>query len=138
MKLSRTSLSLLLAASSTLENCNAFQASFYRSRWVSQTVGPASRLMVGDQEAAEAFALAAGQPETDYEPGSHEELLYAFGVSLGRQLGDIRPLVEDGEELSILAKGVLDVVIGRLDEVEVANLLVPNKERLSKILSERT
>jgi len=94
--------------------------------------------MVGDQEAAEAFALAAGQPETDYEPGSHEELLYAFGVSLGRQLGDIRPLVEDGEELSILAKGVLDVVIGRLDEVEVANLLVPNKERLSKILSERT
>lgn len=75
---------------------------------------------------------------TQYEAGSHDELMYAFGVSLGRQLGDIRPLVEDGEELSVLAKGVLDVVVGRLDEVQVAQLLVPNKERLSAILAERT
>jgi hypothetical protein len=69
---------------------------------------------VNREDAAEIMAEAARQQEqaTEYDTGSHEELMYAFGVSLGRQLGDIRPLVEDGEELGILAKRVLDVVIG--------------------------
>lgn len=48
------------------------------------------------------------------EPGSHDELMYALGVNLARQLGDVRPLVKSGDELASVAKGLLDTVIGRL------------------------
>jgi hypothetical protein len=33
-----------------------------------------------------------------------------------RQLGDIRPLIENSEELTHVAKGILDTVVGRLDD----------------------
>jgi hypothetical protein len=54
--------------------------------------------------------------EVRVEPGSHDELMYALGVNLARQLGDIRPLVENGEELAQVAKGLLDTVVGRLND----------------------
>lgn len=73
-----------------------------------------------------------------FEPGSHQELMYTLGVNLARQLGDISPLVENGEELSNVAKGVLDVIVGRIDEVQQAKLLVANKERLNSLLLERS
>ena len=38
------------------------------------------------------------------EEGSHDELMYALGVNLARQLGDVRPLVENSEELTQLAR----------------------------------
>lgn len=50
------------------------------------------------------------------EPDTHEELMYALGVNLARQLGDVRPLVENGEELAQVAKGLLDTVVGRLND----------------------
>lgn len=77
------------------------------------------------------------KPQDDFaEEGSHQELMYSLGVNLARQLGDvrfvppslifrffscvtvlqIRPLVEDSEELTHVAKGLLDTVIGRLDD----------------------
>jgi len=73
-----------------------------------------------------------------FEPGSHQELIYTLGVNLARQLGDVRPLVEDGQELASLAKGVLDVVVGRLDETQQAQLLIANKDKLNALLVERT
>lgn len=73
-----------------------------------------------------------------FESGSHQELMYTLGVNLARQLGDIRPLVENGEELSNVARGVLDVVVGKLDEGQQAKLLVANKEKLNQLLVERT
>ena len=53
-------------------------------------------------------------PTSEFNPD--EELMYALGVNLARQLGDIRPLVENGEELTFVAKGLLDAVVGRLNE----------------------
>jgi hypothetical protein len=64
--------------------------------------------------------------------------MYTLGVNLARQLGDISPLVENGEELSNVAKGVLDVIVGRLDEAQQAKLLIANKERLNALLTERS
>jgi hypothetical protein len=45
---------------------------------------------------------AAARP---IEEGSHDELMYALGINLARQLGDIRPLVETPEEMTQVARG---------------------------------
>ena len=51
---------------------------------------------------AEAKAQAAARP---IEEGSHDELMYALGINLARQLGDVRPLVESPDEMTHLARG---------------------------------
>jgi hypothetical protein len=69
--------------------------------------------------------------------GSHDELLYALGVNLARQLGDIRPLVESGTELANVAKGLLDAVVGRLDEASQLELLKRRQMELNELLTSR-
>ena len=49
--------------------------------------------------------------------------ILSFAATQCRQLGDIRPLVESSEELTHVAKGLLDTVIGRLDDEAQRNLL---------------
>lgn len=71
------------------------------------------------------------------ESGSHEELMYALGVNLARQLGDIRPLVENGDELANVAKGLLDTVIGRLSEDGQQALLAQRGKELNAVIAER-
>ena len=71
------------------------------------------------------------------EPGTHEELMYALGVNLARQLGDIRPLVENGEELATVAKGLLDTVIGRLTDEGQRALLATRGKELNQLIAER-
>jgi FKBP-type peptidyl-prolyl cis-trans isomerase len=71
------------------------------------------------------------------EPNSHEELMYALGVNLARQLGDVRPLVEDGQELTYVAKGLLDAVIGRLSEEGQRLLLKERQKDLNVLITER-
>ena len=71
------------------------------------------------------------------EPGSHQELMYTLGVNLARQLGDIRPLVEDGDELAQVPKGLLDTVVGRLTEDEQKALLASRGKDLNALISER-
>lgn len=71
------------------------------------------------------------------EPGSHEELMYTLGVNLARQLGDIRPLVENGEELTFVAKGLLDAVIGRLSEEGQVALLSSRRSDLNTLITLR-
>jgi len=71
------------------------------------------------------------------EPGTHEELMYSLGVNLARQLGDIRPLVKDGQELTFLAKGLLDTVVGRLSEEGQLELLTSRKEDLNNLITNR-
>lgn len=77
----------------------------------------------------------SGEPRV--EPGSHDELMYTLGVNLARQLGDIRPLVENGEELSQVAKGLLDTVVGRLDDDGQRLLLTRRGKELDAIIVER-
>mmetsp|Transcript_41078 Transcript_41078/g.60298 ORF Transcript_41078/g.60298 Transcript_41078/m.60298 type:complete len:309 (+) Transcript_41078:26-952(+) len=80
----------------------------------------------------------SGEMDLSLEPGSHDELMYALGVNLARQLGDIRPLVESGEELQNLARGVLDVVVGKLPEKDQGVLLMSRKEDINALLVERS
>lgn len=72
-----------------------------------------------------------------FEQGSHDELMYALGVNLARQLGDVRPLVDNGEELASVAKGLLDTVIGRLSEDGQRNLLAQRGQELNQIIAQR-
>jgi FKBP-type peptidyl-prolyl cis-trans isomerase len=71
------------------------------------------------------------------EEGSHDELMYALGVNLARQLGDVRPLVENSDELTQLARGLLDACVGKLDEEDQRKLLGRRGDDLNKIILER-
>lgn len=75
------------------------------------------------------------QPPT--EAGSHEELMYTLGVNLARQLGDVRSLVKDGQELTFVAKGLLDAVVGRLSEEGQVTLLKSRKDDLNTLITTR-
>lgn len=93
--------------------------------------GSPSVISMAEDDSAEAVA-AGGEPRV--EPGSHDELMYALGVNLARQLGDIRPLVESGEELAQVAKGLLDTVVGRLDEDGQRTLLSERGKELDQLI----
>jgi len=71
------------------------------------------------------------------EKGSEEELMYTLGINLARQLGDIRPLVENGIELTQVAKGLLDAVVGRLNEEEQVALLNERGQELNELITAR-
>jgi len=58
-------------------------------------------------------------------------------VNLARQLGDIRPLVEDGQELTSVAKGILDCIVGRLDDDQQRLLLARRGTELNELIVER-
>lgn len=81
------------------------------------------------------------EPVVDYppsiQPGSHDELMYTLGVNLARQLGDVRPLVQSGEELASVAKGLLDTVIGRLSEDGQRNMLAQRGQDLNTLITGR-
>ena len=75
--------------------------------------------------------------EVRVEPDTHDELMYALGVNLARQLGDIRPLVESGEELAQVAKGLLDTVVGRLEDDGQRLLLSRRGRELDQLIAAR-
>ena len=72
------------------------------------------------------------------EEGSHDELMYTLGVNLARQLGDVRPLVETSEELTHLARGLLDAIVGKIDDADQMKLLARRGEDLNNIILERS
>jgi len=63
--------------------------------------------------------------------------MYALGVNLARQLGDVSPLVNDGNEMAQVAKGILDTVVNRLDEVSQRDILLRRGEELNKLIIDR-
>ena len=75
--------------------------------------------------------------EPPMDPGSHDELMYALGVNLARQLGDVRPLVETGDELAKVAKGLLDTVVGRLSDEGQQELLKKRGQDLNELVQVR-
>lgn len=100
----------------------------------SSTTTTTTQLFAEGEEEAEKVAKVNRAP---VEAGSHEELMYALGVNLARQLGDIRPLVENGDELAQVAKGLLDTVIGRLEEDGQRALLASRGKDLNDLISSR-
>ena len=63
--------------------------------------------------------------------------MYALGVNLARQLGDVRPLVQDGQELAQVAKGLLDTIVGRLSDDGQKELLARRGKELNTLISQR-
>merc|ERR1719343_870110 len=102
------------------------------------TSSPTSVKMVGGSGGGE-FDLTGGDEtnEVRVEPDTHDELMYALGVNLARQLGDIRPLVESGEELAQVAKGLLDTVVGRLNDDGQRLLLSRRGKELDQLIAGR-
>jgi hypothetical protein len=73
----------------------------------------------------------------DISANSQDELMYALGVNLARQLGDITPLVENGKELAQVAKGILDTIIGRFTTEGQEELLLRRGNDLNQLVTER-
>ena len=99
-----------------------------------------SAISIGEDD----YGLADGSSEQGdetneirVEPDTHDELMYALGVNLARQLGDIRPLVESGEELAQVAKGLLDTVVGRLNDDGQRVLLSKRGGELDQLIAGR-
>jgi FKBP-type peptidyl-prolyl cis-trans isomerase len=79
----------------------------------------------------------ADRAPPEFPVGSHVELLYALGVNLARQLGDVRPLVETDVELANLGRGVLDCIMGRISEEQQKELLQRRVQDLNELVSTR-
>jgi len=63
--------------------------------------------------------------------------MYALGINLARQLGDVRPLVETPEELTQVARGLLDAVVGKVDEMGQREILQRRGTELNDVIVER-
>ena len=126
----------IAVAVAALSNASAFTAS---SRFLSTThPQPASNKHASSIFAEASSESSAGPLSTKpIEEGSHDELMYALGVNLARQLGDVRPLVENSQELTQLARGLLDAAVGKLDEEGQMKLLGRRGDDLNKIIVER-
>ena len=90
-----------------------------------------------DSTSSEDVPMKDTTAEPRVAPDTHEELMYTLGINLARQLGDIRPLVENGEELAQVAKGLLDAVVGRLEEPQQLALLSKRGKELDALIVER-
>ncbi|KAL7548039.1 hypothetical protein ACHAWF_011326 [Thalassiosira exigua] len=123
---------LVAAAASTFSAAAAFSSSHLQRTCQSSSSCYAPALF------AEGASSPSGVLATkDIEEGSHDELMYALGVNLARQLGDVRPLVENSEELTQLARGLLDTVVGKLDEEGQRSLLGRRGDDLNKVIVDR-
>jgi hypothetical protein len=63
--------------------------------------------------------------------------MYTLGVNLARQLGDVRPLVQNSDELTAVAKGLLDTVVGRLSDHQQQTLLARRGSELNQLITSR-
>lgn len=63
--------------------------------------------------------------------------MYALGVNLARQLGDVSPLVNDGNEMAQVAKGILDAVVNRLNDEAQRDILGRRGAELNNLIVER-
>lgn len=68
---------------------------------------------------------------------AHEELMYTLGINLARQLGDIRPLIENGDELGLVARGLVDTVVGRLSEDDQMAFLAKRGKDVNDMITMR-
>jgi hypothetical protein len=121
---------------STFSSCSeAFVPVALRPREARQNhVQPMYAKADKSKESDENVGTVATSP---FEAGSQEELMYALGVNLARQLGDIRPLVESGDELANVAKGLLDTVVGRLTDDGQRSLLASRGKDLNELITSR-
>lgn len=93
------------------------------------------RLTMADIDATTDSVIAEEEVDDDME--AHEELMYTLGINLARQLGDIRPLIENGDELGLVARGLLDTVVGRLSEDDQMAFLAKRGNDVNEMITMR-
>lgn len=118
------------AAASSLTTASAFTSGSLPLALAHRNVSP----LFAEESSSSSSVPAAAKP---IDEGSHDELMYALGVNLARQLGDIRPLVETSEELTQVARGLLDTVVGKFDDESQRSLLARRGDDLNKVIVER-
>ena len=132
-------LAVVAASSSSVSTVSAFTATSQQQQLLSnihhqQQHSSSTRLFSEEPSSSTKSPPLASK---SLEEGSHDELMYALGVNLARQLGDVRPLVENSEELTQLARGLLDTVVGKIDDEDQRALLGRRGDDLNKIIVER-
>ena len=82
--------------------------------------------------------------EPRQSPSPQDGVMYVMGVNLARQLGDIRPLLVSPDEtkqyvqeLSQVTAGIVDTLIGRVDEAQQIALLQQHGNALNALIQER-
>lgn len=82
--------------------------------------------------------------EPRQSPSPQDAVMYVMGVNLARQLGDIRPLLVSPDEtkqyvqeLSQVTAGIVDTLIGRVDEAQQIALLQQHGNALNALIQER-
>ena len=116
--------SLLAVASAIVSLSDGFAPSFRQARSI--------RTAIFSEESS-----SGASSDIPYEAGTQDELMYALGVNLARQLGDVRPLVENGQELAQVAKGLLDTVVGKLEDEGQRELLKRRGQELNTLIADR-
>lgn len=82
------------------------------------------------------------------EQQQHDDVMYVLGVNLARQLGDIRPLLVSPDndntakeqytkELTQVTAGIVDTIIGRVNEEQQIALLQKYGNALNALIQER-
>jgi leucyl aminopeptidase len=108
-----------------------------RRRLYQQTTSSNSEAATEEKASKNEKASVVIDDRAPYDKDTHQELMYALGVNLARQLGDIRPLVETSEELASVAKGLLDSVVGRMSDEGQRELLLRRGTELNKLIVDR-
>ena len=88
-------------------------------------------------EAEESIEDENNKVPRELTKGSHDELMYALGVNLARQLGDVSPLTESSEEMTSVARGILDTIIGRISDADQRALLGERGQDLNELIVTR-
>lgn len=131
-------LAVVAASSSSVSTVSAFTTTSQQQQLLSnihhQQHSSSTRLFSEEPSSSTKSPPLASK---SLEEGSHDELMYALGVNLARQLGDVRPLVENSEELTQLARGLLDTVVGKIDDEDQRVLLGRRGDDLNNIIVER-
>ena len=129
----------LITISSSPPDVAAFSITKYMNSNNAGTTKTSSSDTIVSMSSEDAYDLTGGDEtnQVRVEPDTHDELMYALGVNLARQLGDIRPLVESGEELAQVAKGLLDTVVGRLNDDGQRLLLSKRGKELDQLIAGR-
>ena len=123
----KETMAVAAALSTALSTASAFTASCRLHSTTQHQTANKHASSIFAEESRSSSSTSPGPLATKLiEEGSHDELMYALGVNLARQLGDIRPLVENSQELTQLARGLLDAAVGKLDEEGQGKCYVAN------------
>jgi len=128
---------LLILLLGTVTAFTSHKTRFVDSVFIRSSSGNNNRDNIRSNSSSNDNNINAPPTPREFAEGSHDELMYCLGVNLARQLGDISPLTEGPEEMTNVARGILDTVIGRLSEEQQVKLLGERGKELNELIVAR-